>query len=137
MMRLSLIPALSHQRLKNKHANLSENGAKSALMPKSLSQGAPRKLTQPHGQICQKLILWLAIMTSLKQPAGNHLKQGMLSPVHVSDVMTIRETASHFVDEFDDHTRAFCRFSKGAIIVAPSASSPMAEGHHDLLVSVP
>ena len=49
--------------------------------------------------------------------------------------MTIRETTSHFVDEFDDHTRAFLQVQQGCdhryCII------PMAEGHHDLLVSVP
>ena len=42
-----------------------------------------------------------------------HLEQGMLAPVHVSDVMEIRETASHFIDEFDDHTRAFLQVQQG------------------------
>ena len=42
---------------------------------KIIVTGAPRKLTQPHGQICQKSILWSAIMTSLKQLAGNHLNK--------------------------------------------------------------
>lgn len=42
-----------------------------------------------------------------------NLEQGMLAPVHVSDVMEIRETASHFIDEFDDHTRAFLQVQQG------------------------
>ena len=42
-----------------------------------------------------------------------HLEQGLLEPVHVSDVMEIRETASHFIDEFDDHTRAFLQVQQG------------------------
>ena len=41
------------------------------------------------------------------------LEQGMLAPVHVSDVMEIKETASHFIDEFDDHTRAFLQVQQG------------------------
>lgn len=42
-----------------------------------------------------------------------NLEQGLLAPVHVSDVMEIRETASHFIDEFDDHTRAFLQVQQG------------------------
>ena len=42
-----------------------------------------------------------------------NLQQGLLAPVHVSDVMEIRETASHFIDEFDDHTRAFLQVQQG------------------------
>ena len=49
----------------------------------------------------------------LETASWQSLEQGMLSPVHVSDVMTIRETASHFVDEFDDHTRAFLQVQQG------------------------
>ena len=41
------------------------------------------------------------------------LEAGLLAPVHVSDVMEIRETASHFIDEFDDHTRAFLQVQQG------------------------
>lgn len=41
------------------------------------------------------------------------LEQGMLAPQHVSDVMTIRETASHMIEEFDDHTRAFLQVQQG------------------------
>ena len=41
------------------------------------------------------------------------LEQGLLAPVHVSDVMEIRETASHFIDEFDDHSRAFLQVQQG------------------------
>ena len=41
------------------------------------------------------------------------LEEGMLAPVHVSDVMEIKETASHFIDEFDDHTRAFLQVQQG------------------------
>ena len=47
-------------------------------------------------------------------PASWHsLSDGLLAPVHVSDVMEIRETASHFIDEFDDHTRAFLQVQQG------------------------
>ena len=42
-----------------------------------------------------------------------NLEQGLLAPVHVSDVMEVRETASHFIDEFDDHTRAFLQVQQG------------------------
>ncbi|MGC6516901.1 MAG: tRNA (N(6)-L-threonylcarbamoyladenosine(37)-C(2))-methylthiotransferase MtaB [Candidatus Puniceispirillaceae bacterium] len=41
------------------------------------------------------------------------LQDGMLAPVHVSDVMTIKETASHFIEEFDDHSRAFLQVQQG------------------------
>ena len=41
------------------------------------------------------------------------LETGILDPIHVSDVMEIRETASHFIDEFDDHTRAFLQVQQG------------------------
>ena len=41
------------------------------------------------------------------------LSDGLLAPIHVSDVMEIRETASYFIDEFDDHTRAFLQVQQG------------------------
>ena len=45
--------------------------------------------------------------------AWQQLSQGQLAPQHVSDVMQIRETASHFIDHFDDHTRAFLQVQQG------------------------
>ena len=45
--------------------------------------------------------------------AWQQLSDGQLAPQHVSDVMQIRETASHFIDHFDDHTRAFLQVQQG------------------------
>ena len=45
--------------------------------------------------------------------AWQQLSTGQLAPQHVSDVMQIRETASHFIDHFDDHTRAFLQVQQG------------------------
>ena len=42
-----------------------------------------------------------------------NVNDGLLAPVHVSDIMEIRETASHFIDEFDDHSRAFLQVQQG------------------------
>lgn len=49
----------------------------------------------------------------LSSESWQSLKSGMLAPIHVSDIMQIRETASHFIDEFDDHTRAFLQVQQG------------------------
>lgn len=49
----------------------------------------------------------------LQTASWQGLETGLLDPVHVTDVMTIKETASHFIDEFDDHTRAFLQVQQG------------------------
>ena len=54
--------------------------------------------------------------------AGRNADETMVA---VGDIMTVRETAPHLLG-FDTRTRAFCRFSKAVIIVAPSALFPMA-----------
>lgn len=62
-------------------------------------------------------------MPEVSHVMGNHdklqaeswqaLQSGEEAGLHVTDVMTITETASHFIDSFDDHTRAFLQVQQG------------------------
>ena len=64
-----------------------------------------------------------AAMDEADHVIGNHdklsaaswqaLAQAELAPVQVSDIMDIRDTASHMLDCFDDHTRAFLQVQQG------------------------
>lgn len=62
-------------------------------------------------------------MPEVSHVMGNHdklqaeswqaLQSGQEAGLLVTDVMTITETASHFIDSFDDHTRAFLQVQQG------------------------
>ena len=62
-------------------------------------------------------------MPEVSYVMGNHdklqaeswqaLQSGQEAGLLVTDVMTITETASHFIDSFDDHTRAFLQVQQG------------------------
>ena len=62
-------------------------------------------------------------MPEVSHVMGNHdklqaeswqaLTSGQEAGLLVTDVMTITETASHFIDSFDDHTRAFLQVQQG------------------------
>ena len=62
-------------------------------------------------------------MPEVSHVMGNHdklqaeswqaLQSGQEAGLLVTDVMTITETGSHFIDSFDDHTRAFLQVQQG------------------------
>jgi threonylcarbamoyladenosine tRNA methylthiotransferase MtaB len=64
----------------------------------------------------------------LQAKSWHDLAQGRLPAKQVSDIMQVREVASHLTGSFDDHTRGFCKFSRDAIIVVLFVLFPMGGG---------
>ena len=63
------------------------------------------------------------------QPASwQDLAQGQLPAKQVSDIMQVKEIASHLTSSFDDHTRGFCKYSRDAIIAVLFALFLLAGG---------
>lgn len=64
-----------------------------------------------------------AEMPEVAQVIGNHdklqaetwqgLRDGLLAPTHVTDMSELREVASHMLENFSDHTRAFLQVQQG------------------------
>ena len=49
----------------------------------------------------------------LQQQSWDRLAADRLAPVLITDIMKIEQTASHMVDAFDNHTRAFVQIQQG------------------------
>ena len=49
----------------------------------------------------------------MEQASWDALASGQLDPLHVSDMSDLREVASHLLEDFSDHTRAFLQVQQG------------------------